>query len=199
MAAVEYNRLEVKDLITLGVLTTVFIVFFAIGGMTLGVFPATYLLMPAVMAVPLGTVFMLLMAKIAKTGTFLLSGVLQGIVLLLLGVYWPVLIAVMIAAILGEIIIWGLYKSFKRIAISYAVLISGYSLGSFIPLVFFADSYKVMALNRGYEAAYIDKLIALLSGPVLAGVLAVSVAGALLGAALGKKILKKHFIKAGII
>lgn len=193
------NRLQVKDLVTLGVLTTVFIVIFAVGGMLLGVLPVTYLFMPAAVAVPLGTVFMLLMAKVAKTGTFLLSGILQGTVLLLLGVYWPVVLAIIIAALLGEIIIGGSYKSFRRIAVGYAVLICGYSLGSFVPLVFFADSYRVMAVNRGYEAAYIDKLIELLNGPVLAGVLAVSITCALMGAFLGRRILKKHFEKAGIV
>jgi energy-coupling factor transport system substrate-specific component len=193
------NKLQVKELITLGVLNAVFIVIFSIVGIVLGMFPVTYLFMPAVVAVPLGVVFMLLMAKVAKTGAFLISGILQGAVLLLLGVYWPVITTIVIAAMIGELIVQGAYKSFKRIATGYAALICGYSLGSFAPLVFFADAYKAMAVGRGYDEGYINKLIELLNGPVLLGILVVSIAGALLGAFLGKRIMKKHFVKAGIV
>lgn len=193
------EKLQVKDLITLGVLNAVFIVIFTVVGMTLGMFPATYLFMPAVAAVPLGVVFMLLMVKVAKTGTFLVSGILQGTVLLLLGIYWPLVIAIIIASMIGEIITYGSYKSFRRITTGYAVLIGSYSLGSFAPLVFFADAYRAMAVSRGYDAGYINTFIELLNGPLLAGVVAVSIAGALVGAVFGKRILKKHFVKAGIV
>jgi energy-coupling factor transport system substrate-specific component len=121
----ENNKLSVKDLITLGVLNAVFIFIFSIFGMVLGMLPVTYLFMPAVVAVPLGAVFMLLMAKVAKTGAFLISGILQGAVCLFLGVYWPVITAIIIAALIGEVIVQGSYKSFKRIATGYAVLICG--------------------------------------------------------------------------
>lgn len=192
-------KLQVKDLITLGVLNAVFIVIFSVIGIVLGMFPVTYLIMPAIVAVPLGVVFMLLLTKVAKTGTFFISGILQGTVLLILGVYWPVVTAVVSAALLGEFIVQGKYSRFKRIAAGYAVFICGYSLGSFAPLVFFAEAYRAMAVSRGYDAGYINKLIELLNGPVLLGILAMSALGALLGALLGKRIMSKHFAKAGIV
>lgn len=193
------KKLAVKDLIALGVLNAVFIVIFSIVGMILGMFPVTYLVMPALVAIPLGVVFMLLVAKVAKRGAFLVSGILQGIVFLLLGIYWPLITAIIIAALAGEILVQGEYQNFKRIASGYMLLILGYAFGSFSPMVFFADSYRTMAVGRGYDEGYINQLITLLNGPVLAAILAVSAAGALAGAYFGRKVLKKHFIKAGIV
>lgn len=193
------KKLAVKDLIALGVLNAVFIVIFSIVGLILGMFPVTYLVMPALAAIPLGVVFMLLVAKVAKRGAFLISGILQGIVFLLLGIYWPLITAIIIAALAGEILVQGEYQNFKRIAAGYMLLILGYAFGSFSPMVFFAEAYRTMAVGRGYDEGYINQLITLLNGSLLAGILAVSAAGGLAGAYFGRRVLKKHFIKAGIV
>ncbi len=193
------NKLQVRDLIILGVLNAVFMVIMLIFAMVLGIIPLASIFVPAAAAIPLGVVFMLLMVKVAKTGTLLLSGILQGTVSLFMGISWPLITAIVISALLGELVIRGAYKNLKRIAISYAVLIGGYAVGSFAPLVFFADAYRAMATSRGYDEVYINKIIELLNGPVFAGILAVSIAGALLGALLGKRLLRKHFSKAGIV
>lgn len=193
------KKLKVKDLIALGVLNAVFIVTFSVMGMILGMFPLTYLIMPALVAVPLGVVFMLLVAKVAKKGAFFISGILQGIVFLLLGIYWPLITAIVAASLAGEILVQGDYQNFKRIAAGYMLLILGYAFGSFSPVVFFAEAYRTMAVGRGYDEGYINQLIVLLNGPVLAGILAVSAAGALAGAYFGRRVLKKHFVKAGIV
>lgn len=193
------KKLKVKDLIALGVLNAVFIVTFSVMGMILGMFPLTYLIMPALVAVPLGVVFMLLVAKVAKKGAFFISGILQGIVFLLLGIYWPLITAIVAASLAGEILVQGDYQNFKRIAAGYMLLILGYAFGSFSPVVFFAEAYRTMAVGRGYDEGYINQLIALLNGPVLVAILAVSAAGALAGAYFGRRVLKKHFVKAGIV
>ncbi|UNC93102.1 MptD family putative ECF transporter S component [Candidatus Contubernalis alkaliaceticus] len=199
-ANVKLERLQVRDLISLGVLNAVFIVIFFAIGMTLGMIPLTYIFMPAAAAVPLGVVFMLIVSKVPKKGAILISGIVQGAVFLLLGSYWPMVLAIMLAAAMGEFIAGsGVYKSFAKISSAYALLICGYFLGAFIPVVFFAERYREMTVGRGYEEAYIDSLISLLNAPLLLIIMGVSAVGAVLGAFLGKRILKKHFLKAGIV
>ncbi|QDR79889.1 MptD family putative ECF transporter S component [Sporomusa termitida] len=193
------KKMQIKDMVVLGVLNAVFIIIFLIIVMVLGMIPVTSIFAPAIAAIPLGAVFLLLIVKVSKIGAFLISGILQGTVFLLFGVSWPLVSAIVIAAVLGEIIVWGNYKNLKRIASGYAVLICGYSFGSFAPMVFFADAYKVMAVSRGYDESYVNAIIALLNGPVFFWILTASAAGAFLGALFGRRVLKKHFIQAGIV
>lgn len=193
------RKLQVKDFIALGVLNAVFVAIFSVAGLTLGMIPAMCLVMPALAALPLGVVFMLLVAKVAKQGVFFISGMLQGLVFLLLGRYWPVIVSIVAMALIGEILVGGRYQSSRRVAAGYVLLMLGYALGSFAPMVFFAQAYRTMAVAQGYDAGYIDQLLALLNGPVLAAILAVTAAGGAVGAYFGRRVLKKHFIKAGIV
>lgn len=193
------SKMDVQDFITLGVLNAVFTVLFILLTVVVGIFPVTGIFAPAIAAIPLGVVFMLLMIKVAKKGALLVSGVLQAVILFLLSGAWTFVVAIISATLLGEFIVWGSYKDFHRVTISYAVLICGYALGSFAPIVFFTESWRTASVASGYNASYVNAFTEILNGPILLGVLAVSVVGALLGAILGKKILKKHFVKAGVI
>lgn len=193
------SKMHIKDFITLGVLNAVFTVIFILLTIVVGIFPVTGIFAPAIAAIPLGVVFMLLMIKVAKKGTLLISGVLQAVILFLLSGSWTFVIAIISATLLGELIVWGSYKDLRRVTISYAVLICGYALGSFAPIVFFTESWRTASVASGYNASYVNAFTEILNGPILLGVLAASALGALLGAILGKKMLKKHFVKAGVI
>ncbi|MCM0760878.1 MptD family putative ECF transporter S component [Sporomusa sphaeroides DSM 2875] len=193
------SKMQVKDFITLGVLNAVFTVLFILLTVVVGIFPVTGIFAPAIAAIPLGVVFMLLMIKVAKKGTLLVSGVLQAVILFLLSGSWTFVVAIILATLLGELIVWGSYKDLHRVTISYAVLICGYALGSFAPIVFFTESWRTASVASGYNASYVNAFTEILNGPILLGVLVASALGALLGAILGKKMLKKHFVKAGVI
>ncbi|MDF2522361.1 MAG: hypothetical protein K0R31_2 [Clostridiales bacterium] len=193
------SKMQVKDFITLGVLNAVFTVLFILLTVVVGIFPVTGIFAPAIAAIPLGVVFILLRIKVAKKGTLLVSGVLQAVILFLLSGAWTFVVAIISAALLGELIVWGSYKDLHRVTISYIVLICGYALGSFAPIVFFTESWRADSLASGYNASYVNAFTEILNGPILLGVLAVSALGALLGAILGQKMLKKHFVKAGVI
>lgn len=193
------SKLQVKDFITLGVLNAVFTVLFIVLTIVIGVFPITGIFAPAIAAIPLGIVFTLLMIKVAKKGTLLVSGVLQAVILFLLSGSWTFVVAIISATLLGECIVWRSYKDLHRVTISYVILICGYALGSFAPIVFFTEAWRSASVASGYDASYVNAFTEILNGPVLLGILAVSAVGALLGAGLGKKMLKKHFEKAGVI
>lgn len=193
------SKMQVKDFITLGVLNAVFTVLFILLTVVVGIFPVTGIFAPAIAAIPLGVVFMLLIIKVAKKGTLLVSGVLQAVILFLLSGSWTFVAAIILATLLGELIVWGSYKDLRRVTISYVVLICGYALGSFAPIVFFTESWRTASVASGYNASYVNAFTEILNGPILLGVLVASALGALLGAILGKKMLKKHFVKAGVI
>ncbi len=193
------SKLQVKDFITLGVLNAVFTVLFILLTVVVGIFPVTGIFAPAIAAIPLGVVFILLMIKVAKKGTLLVSGVLQAVILFLLSGSWTFVFAILSATLVGECIVWGAYKNLHKVTVSYVVLICGYALGSFAPIVFFTEAWRTDSVASGYDASYVNAFVEILNGPVLLGVLAVSALGALLGAVLGRKMLRKHFVKAGVI
>jgi len=193
------NKLQIKDLITLGILNAVFLFLLFIIGMILGIMPVTYILIPAIASVPLGLVFMLIVSKVKKKGALLISGVVQALVILFSGSIWTISFSILIAAVISEIIMHGHYTDFKRIMISYIYFISAYCVGGLAPIAFFSDSFRNATISRGYDSLFIDNLISFLSIPLFLFVFLVSVAGSILGAFIGKKFLNKHFIKAGVV
>lgn len=193
-------KLQTKDLIMIGVLNTVFVAVFFVFGMLMGVTPLTALFYSSAAAVPGGIVFMLLLAKVPKTGVFIISGVVQGGLMFLLQFYWPTIITVIAMALIAElIVISGKYTSFSRLIIGYVLLIIGYTLGSFGPVILFTKSYIKTATGLGYDPTYVNNLVSILSYRMGLLLVVLSIIGAILGGLIGKKLLYKHFTKAGII
>lgn len=194
------ERINTKDLVTLGILNAVAIVLIFVISMFMGILPITYIFLPAVLALPVGVVYMLMLARVPKTGAFLVSGLVQGGVLLLMGSFWPMISVLVLASLLAELVVLtGSYKSFSRVALGYVLYVVGYAFGGFAPAVFMADYYMAYCTGCGYDAAYIGGVVSLVSLPVFLFILAITAVGAAIGALLGKKLLKKHFARAGIV
>lgn len=85
----EKEKLSVRDLVTIGILTAVFIAVFWTSGMIVGMNPFTWPFLTSIVVVPAGLVFMLLLSRVPKRGTFFITGTVTAIVFLLTGHYWP--------------------------------------------------------------------------------------------------------------
>lgn len=91
----------------------------------------------------------------------------------------------------------GNYTSKKNTTLAYAVY-SIWFIGNYIPLYLTRESYFA-DLVSGYGQEYVDTLRAYTPGWMFLVLLVACFIGGLIGAALGKAVLKKHFVRAGIV
>ena len=163
------NKLQAKDLINLGLFT---VLYFVIG---------------CCVAIPIGFVPIFLPILGALWSLMGLTG--MG--------FWGVPMG-LIFGVLGDLILKsGGYKSAKKSLIGYAVF-SLWMVGTYIPMYFMVeDSWTSFAASFGEE--YADQVMAVMPMWSIVLVIAGIFVFAIFGGLLGKALLKKHFVKAGIV
>lgn len=193
-------KLKGKDFINLGIFTVIFIVLFVV---CISVMAFTIYTQPfgvALAALIAAPVYMLIRTKAPKCGAIILFGVLLGLVLFVMGSGWPILLSVVAGAIAAELIARsGQYKSYTRETIGYVVLMAATAIGSYMPLLTMKDYYKQLAASNSVDNAFMAQLVDFISGPYLVLAIVVTMATAVLGAMLARAMLKKHFVKAGLV
>ena len=189
------NGLKGKDLTNVGLFSAIYcaasIVIFM-----LGFIPFFLPLYTVFIPVFSGIVFMLFLTKVKKFGMIFLMSLLLGIIMLLTGMSFYALIVGSITGLISEFV----YRSGNYKSAGKAILTNGtFSIwiwSNFIPLFLNPDAYFA---KRSFSDDY-AKTIQNLLPPWMCPVLLVSCfAFGLLGGLLGRKILRKHFEKAGII
>lgn len=190
------NKLQAKDLINVGIFTAIyFVLFFA--GMMLGYIPIFIPLLGFVCPILCGIPFMLYLTKVKKFGMVSLSGIILGLLNMLIGSGVLVLIFGIVFGILADLIMKaGKYSSWKYTLLGngvFSLWIMGFVSRMFLTRTEFFDS-----LVSGYGQEYVDTLMSLTPGWTFPVLFVVTFVGGILGALLGKAVLKKHFEKAGI-
>ena len=107
------NKIQAKDLINVGIFTAIyFVIFFA--GMMLGYIPIFIPLLGLVCPILCGIPFMLYLTKVKKFGMVSLTGIILGLLNLVMGSGVLVLIFGIIFGVLGDVILRaGKYQSWK--------------------------------------------------------------------------------------
>lgn len=187
------NKLNVKDLINVGLFTAIYFVAFFVTGM-LGYIPVLMLALPFLTPVVGGIPFMLYLARVKKFGMITLTGVIVSLLMLATGHGWPILVTGIGFPLLGDIIFKA--GSWKRTLLSYCVF-SLWIFGAMLPMWIMRDSYFA-TVREGYGDEYTDALMNIMSGGVLAVLPLLAISGALVGAFIGRRALKKHFQRAGV-
>ena len=192
------GKLEVSDLITIGVFAALYFVCIATLVSTLftGGFGSIFL--PAITALISGCVYMLLAARLGKFGGITVMGVIIGLFLFISGHFVLSFIASIVFPVAADLIARaGKYKSKALLLVSYVVFSYGLT-GPILPLWFMKDAYVASLQARGKDAAYIDGVFANINtGTFFISMIAILVC-AVLGGWFGQRMMKKHFIKAGI-
>lgn len=175
------NKLTVPDLISTGVFTALYFVLVAVATFSsVVIFPGfNNVVLPAFCALISGSVYMLLVAKVQKFGAISIMGIVMGIV----------------ADFVAKA---GDYKSKKGILASY-VLFSYGLFGPVLPMWFMKDAYVANLEARGKDASYISELFANMNHATFAIAVAATLVCALIGGWFGQRMIKKHFVKAGIV
>ena len=182
------NKLQAKDLINVGIFTAIyFVIFFA--GMMLGYIP---IFIPL-----LGLPFMLYLTKVKKFGMVSLTGIILGLLNLIMGSGVLVLIFGIIFGVLGDVLLRaGKYQSWKCTLLAngvFSLWIMGY-----VSRMFLTRTEFFASLVSSYGQEYVDTLMSYTPNWMFPVLFVVTFIGGILGAFLGKAVLKKHFEKAGI-
>jgi energy-coupling factor transport system substrate-specific component len=192
----EKNKLQTKDLITVGIFTAIYyIMFFAVG--MLGYVPIFYILLPVLLPIVCGIPFMLFLTKVKAFGMVTIMGTILGALMLLTGhTYTPIIAGFVFGLAADLIFMIGQYKSKKLSVLGYGVF-SLWLLGMLVPFWIMRDSFERMMLDSmGIE--YTNAALTLFDKfswtfPITA------FTGGIIGAFFGLAMLKKHFKKAGIV
>ena len=190
------KKLKIKDLVTIGVFAVIYVVvIFALG--MIGFLPVLYLVYPALLGIVSGTVIMLFMAKVQKPWAVLILGMLTSIFMMVEGNTYLLIIHSFVVMLIAELIRRvGNYNSFKYNMFSFAIF-NTWICGSLMQMLWAREKYIEIAMVMGEE--YVNALIKLVTYPNMALVYLGAILGGLIGANIGRILLKKHFIKAGII
>lgn len=191
------NKLNLKDLINIGVFAVIYFMAMWIIGMPLGFLVVTYVFFPAAFAFFSGIITMFFMAKVQKKWAVLIFTFLPWGIMNLMGHTYIMSLYGILVGLVAELVHnhYG-FKSLKGNIITHTI-ISTSVLGGFWEIFLARDFYYAMSLQIMGEK-YTNQLISLPMWSMLVLYLSVIIMG-YFGGKLGAKMLKKHFSKAGVI
>ena len=198
MQTIHQKGLTVKDLVTVGIFSALFLVFALVGGIFFAPNPVLTFYMPVGSALLCGPVYLLMLAKAQKCWAASILGALLCIVWFVTGMHWAMALGYLVMGIAADLAAGaGGYKSKTFNSLSYLLLSLG---GTASYLVFFADpeGWARTMLGNGTEQSYIDTMRDTGTTWILVIMLAGTILAAAVSAFAGCKMLKKQFEKAGI-
>lgn len=195
------KRLGIKDFVLMGIFSAIMFALAMLLMFITGITPAVYLFYPAIFSLICGPLFMLIAVKVQKFGAFLIPSIIMGILLGLMGAQTLLITVILFGFFADLIATCGKYKDYKRIAIAYILLMLGFYGGDIAPIYVFTNWYIKEATGgvAGTDMTYLNSLITAAKSWLGILSLILCIVGAILGTLLGKRILKKHFEKAGLI
>lgn len=189
-----------RDLVSIGVFgASSLLIFFVVGGIAGLTVVGTVANIPIVCFFT-SIVYLLLAAKVKKSGTFLIMGTINVL---------PGLMAANVLGVLGSIAGWAVAEAVAT-RVGYANrrgLVAAYVTGCTLQSALYTLPIYLSATQYLSERQEILRLtdetmaqfVALFSGPMYAGMVALTIATSLAGALISLKVMKKHFERAGIV
>ena len=192
------KSLTVKDLVTTGIFSAIFLVFTMIGGIFFAPNPVLtfYMLMGA--ALLCGPVYLLMIAKVQKRWSVTILGIIMGIIWFVTGMHWAFSLGYIGMGIIADLVAGaGDYRNKAVNLLSYMLMSLG---GVYTYVVFFIDpqGWASTMLENGTEQSYIDTMSASAPSWLLAVIIIGTLAIAAFSGWIGGKLMKKQFEKAGI-
>lgn len=192
------NKLQAKDLINIGLFTVIYFVLGCCVAIPIGFVPIFLPVLGSLWTLITGIPFMLFAVRAKKFGMVTIMAILSGLLMGLTGMgFWGILTGA-VFGLLGDLIMKsGNYASVKKTILGYGVF-SLWMIGTYIPMYFMVEqSHADFAKSFGDE--YADRVMSVMPLWSIILVIAGIFVCAILGGLIGKAILKKHFVKAGIV
>lgn len=196
----ETSTIGARDLVSIGVFGALsLLIFFVVGGVAGLTVVGTVANIPIVCFFT-SIAYLLLAAKVRKTGTFFIMGTLNVL---------PGLMAANVFGVIGSIAGWALaevvatrigYSNRKGLVAAYVVGCTLQSALYTLPIYLSAAQYlserqEILRLTDETMAQF----VAMFSGSMYAGMVVLTVATSLAGALVSLRVMRKHFEKAGIV
>ena len=182
------NKLKIKDIITVVLLSLINVVIFFASSLLYAT-PITIILMPVFFALLEGVVYFIIGTKVKKPGAILIYSIVRAI----MGGYLPYIILFILSGVIAELILWKTsYGNGKALTVSYIINQVFAAFGStIIPYAIAAKAMTDQAVSDGRQdniLAASEILQSWWSVALVAGV----IVAAFIGAMIGRRIVKKH-------
>jgi conserved hypothetical integral membrane protein TIGR02185 len=194
------SKLQTRDFISVGIFSLIYsVVAFVIGGVA-QMTPMTFPFMPMIVALFTGTVFMLYVAKIPKKGALSILGIIAGLLLFVTGMFWMMsAFFVALGFVADFICASGRFKSFKKNMLGYCIFALS-PMGAYVPMALMPAQFDAFMSKKGDVASFAGVIHAIgANWWALPLIILGTLICAVIGGFIGKKLLKKHFEKAGIV
>ena len=193
------TRLGTRDLITLGVYSVLYVVVMFIAGMPFAFSPVLTYALPVSAAFFCAPVYLLLVAKVPRRGAVAILGAVVGLVLFVTGMFWLWAVAALVLGVAaGEIAALGRFRSPGLNTVSYVVLALA-PLASYVMVWINQQSYRAYLVGKGTDDSYMNTMIAAANRWLLVAIVVGTLLAAWLGTLLGRRMLARHFTRAGIV
>lgn len=190
------NKLQGKDLINIGIFTAIYLVIVVAVAM-LGFIPIFLPLLSVIAPVLGGIPCMLFLTKVKKPGMILIMSIIMGIMMILTGMgYYALLVGIVSGTIAELIYRSGKYASAAKAVLSYGVF-SIWIWGNYF--LFYFNQEKFFAAKESFGQDYKDTILKIMPSWLFPVLLVCTFVFGIIGGLLGKSMLKKHFVKAGIV
>ena len=192
------KSLTIKDLVTTGIFSAIFLVFTMIGGIFFAPNPVLTFYMPMGAALLCGPVYLLMIAKVQKRWSVTILGIIMGIIWFVTGMHWAFSLGYIGMGVIADLVAGaGPYRNKLVNLLSYMLMSLG---GVYTYVVFFIDpqGWASTMLENGTEQSYIDTMSASAPSWLLAVIIIGTLAIAAFSGWIGGKLMKKQFEKAGI-
>ena len=182
------NKLKIKDIITVVLLSLINVVIF-FASTLLYISPITIILMPVFFSLLEGVVYFIIGTKVKKPGAILIYSIVRAI----MGGYLPYIILFILSGVIAELLLWKIgYGNGKALTVSYIINQVFAAFGStVIPYAIAAKAMADQAVSDGRQDNILKASEILRSWWSVALVAGVIVA-AFIGAMIGRRIVKKH-------
>lgn len=195
MERMNEQKLNVKDMITVGIFAAIMIVVKTIVGF-IGVVPFLCAVLPAVTALVLAPIYVLFVSKVEKFGMITMLTSVLGLVFSLAGYGWQTFVGCIVIGLLADIITKkGDYCNKKLISLGYSVF-SLWGITLFIIIWMMGDAYfQDLTVSMGAE--FSQAFEALVPWWSVFWLGALTFVCGLIGVTFGMKFMKKHFNRNG--
>lgn len=189
---------KLKAFIRIGVFSALWVVIGFLVAFTIGFFPPILLVLPCILGIIGGIVYVVMLSKLTIPGGILISSCLLGVCLFTMAPYGMMFFCTVAGGLIGEILYSALgRRTTKAAMVGSAAALVGLALGEYIPFIWLQEAYRTMLANDGSGLMEVAEwCMNIVSVPVMILLCAVTAVLTCLGVLWGNRIVKKRLSNA---